>query len=388
MNKKTKLNSKKLIILINNLSFFCSHRLPIAEAALNKSFNVIIGYGELGGVDPTYLTKKGFKLNFVPMQRGGIDLFNNLKTFFYIWRFLRKEKPDIVHLITIKPYLFGGVLARITGVRGVISAVSGLGSLFISRDLKSKLLRFLIYPLYKVAFNHSNQIIIFHNNEDPRYLLKWGVLSKNKIRLLKGSGVNLNEFTKFNEHIGIPVVCFASRLLIDKGVYEFISAARILRDRSIKARFLLVGDLDTNNPTGLDNDDLTKINSKNIVEFLGYQDDIPSLFEKSHIICLPSYREGLPKVLIEAAAASRAIVTTDVPGCRDAIIPNKTGLIVPVRNSEALANAIQDLLENSEKRVAMGRAGRELAEKEYAIENIVEAHLEIYNELIKKSSTQ
>ena len=216
--------------------------------------------------------------------------------------------------------------------------------------------------------------------------MKWGVLSKNKIKLLKGSGVDLNKFTKFIERKGDPVVCFASRLLIDKGVYEFISAAKTIRERSIKARFLLVGDLDTNNPTGLNNDDLTKINSENIVEVLGFQDDIPSLFEKSHIICLPSYREGLPKALIEAAAASRAIVTTDVPGCRDAIIPNKTGLLVPVRNSEALANAIQDLLENSQKRISMGRAGRELAEKEYAIENIVDAHLEIYNNLKRESS--
>lgn len=386
MNKlKIDNNSNKIVILINNLSFFCSHRLPIAESALNNSFDVVIGYGELGGADPLYLKQKGFKLSFIPMQRGGIDLLKNLRTVFHIWQFFRKEKPDIVHLVTIKPYLFGGILARITGVRGVVSAVSGLGSLFINRDLKSKLLRFLIYPLYKLAFNHINQVVIFHNKEDSRYLLRWGVLSNNKIRLLKGSGVNLNKFTKLNENTGVPVVCFASRLLIDKGVYEFISATKILRERSIKARFLLAGELDTNNPTGLNIDDLTKINSENIVEYIGYQDDIPSLFEKSHIICLPSYREGLPKVLIEAAAASRAVVTTDVPGCRDAIIPNETGLLIPVRNSEALANAIQYLLENSEKRKLMGRAGRELAEKEYAIENIVDAHLEIYNDLIRES---
>lgn len=381
-------NLGKIVILINNLAFFCSHRLPIAEAALNKSFNVVIGYGELGGADPLQLARKGFKLRFVPMERGGISLFKNLKTFFHIWHFFTKEKPDIVHLVTIKPYLFGGILARITGVRGVVSAVSGLGSLFISRDLKSKLLRFLIYPLFKVAFNHLNQIIIFHNKEDSSDFMKWGVLEKNKIRLLHGSGVNLNKFTKFNEHKVVPVVCFASRLLIDKGVYEFISAAKTLRERSIKARFLLVGDLDVNNPTGLNADDLTKINSENIVEVLGFQNDIPSLFEKSHIICLPSYREGLPKVLIEAAAASRAIVTTDVPGCRDAIIPNKTGLLVPVKNSEALANAIQDLLENSEKRVSMGSAGRALAEKKYAIESIVEAHLEIYHKLLRDRPRQ
>ena len=378
-------NSNKLVILINNLNFFCSHRLPIAEAALNESLNVVIGYGELGGADPLYLIQKGFKLSFVPMQRGGIDLFKNLKTFFYIWRFFRKEKPDIVHLVTIKPYLFGGILARITGVRCVVSAVSGLGYLFINKDLKSKLLKLFIYPLYKLAFNHFNQVVIFHNEEDAKDLVKWGVINSSKIKVLKGSGIKLDKFTKFKEHPGTPVVCFASRLLIDKGVNEFILAAKILKERSVIARFLLVGDLDMNNPKSLNRYDLMKIKSENIVEVFGYQDDIPSLFEKSHIICLPSYREGFPKVLIEAAAASRAIVTTDVPGCRDSIIPNKTGILVPVKNSKSLANAIQDLLENSKKRVLMGREGRKLAEREYSIENIVDSHLEIYKNLNSKN---
>ncbi len=382
MNNKT----IKLAILINDLSFFCSHRLPIAEAAKDKSFNVVIGYGELGGADPQLLKEKGLNISYVPMQRAGFNIFKNLQSFFYIWCFFKRERPDIAHLITIKPYLFGGIIARIIGIPSLVSAVSGLGTIFINKNLKSKLLRLLIYPLYKLAFNHLNQIVIFQNQDDASELLKMGLLSKSKVRLIRGSGVKLENFFNFEENMGVPVVCFAARLLIDKGVYDFISAARLLKKKGIRARFLLAGDLDIQNPSGIKKNELNKIKEEGYVEIIGFQKDIPKLYAMSHIICLPSYREGLPKALIEAAAASRPIVTTDVPGCRDAIIPNKTGILVPMKNSEALANAIQDLIENPEKRLSMGRAGRELAEKDFAIEDIVNAHLKIYDDLNRSRS--
>ena len=371
----------KLVILINDLSFFCSHRLPIAEAAMDKSIDVVIGYGELGGADPQALEQKGLKVSFVPMKRGSINVLKDLQSLFYIWRFFKKEKPDIAHLVTIKPYLYGGLIARLTGIPALVTAISGLGALFIHKDLKSKILKFLLYPLYRLAFNHSNQIVIVQNQEDAKVLRGWGVLNSNKVKLLKGSGVQLEKFINLEDTPGIPVVCFASRLLLDKGVYDFVSAARLLKKRKVQARFFLAGDLDTQNPKGINMEDLKKIREEGCVEILGYQKDIPTLYSRSHIICLPSYREGLPKTLLEAAAASRAVVTTDVPGCRDAIIPNITGLLVPVRDSEALANAIQDLIKHPEKRKIMGKAGRELAKKEFAIENIVDAHLKIYKDL-------
>ena len=378
--------STKLVILVNDLSFFCSHRLPIAEAAKKKNFDVIIGYGDLGDVDPLPLTQKGFKLVYIPMKRGSFNIFKDFQSLFNIYLFFLKEKPDIVQLVTIKPYLYGGIIARITGVSCLVSAVSGLGTIFVHHNLKSKLLRFLLYPLYRFAFNHINQIIIFQNKEDANLIQKWGILNPSKIRILKGSGVQIENFINLNDAVGVPVICFAARLLVDKGVFEYISAARLIKKRGIKARFLLAGDLDLKNRTGLMNKDIKKIFEEGCVEILGYQKDIPSLYSRSHIVCLPSYREGLPKALIEAAAAGRAVITTDVPGCRDAIIPNKTGLLVPVRDSEALANAIQDLIENPNKRKAMGIAGRKLAEEEFKIENIVDAHLKIYNYLLKQRS--
>jgi glycosyltransferase involved in cell wall biosynthesis len=376
--------NKKLLILINDLNFFCSHRLPIAEASKINGFDVVIGYGELGSADPKLLKKKGFKLIFVPMERGGLSFFKDLKNFFYIWNFFKSEKPDIAHLVTIKPYLYGGIVSRLTGIPSLVSAVSGLGTLFVHKNLKSKFFRFLLYPIYRWAFNHSNQKVIMQNEDDAKLLVEFGVLNPLKIKLIKGSGVKLEQFSNFIEPSGIPVVCFAARLLRDKGIYEYVDAARLIKERGIQARFLLAGDIDVKNPSGISLKELDQIKKKNYVEIIGHRKDIPTLYANSNIICLPSYREGLPKSLIEAAAACRAVVTTDVPGCRDAIIPNKTGLLVPINDSKKLADALQWLIEHPLERIEMGKKGRKFAEKEFAIEKVVQCHLNIYKELINK----
>lgn len=392
MSKTIRLNNTndkvKILFLVNDLSFFNSHRLPIAEASKSKGFDVVIAYGEHGGANPELLERKGFKVLLIPMERGGTNVFSDLRTIYLILTLFKSERPNIVHLVTIKPYLYGGIIARLTGVSSVVSAVSGLGTIFIHNDFKSKFLRFLLYPLYHFAFNHTNQTVIVQNKEDARLLESWGVLNLNKVQLLRGSGVNLDNFVNLEEHDTTPVVCFVARLLVDKGVYEFASAAKILNKRGVRARFFLAGGLDHNNNTGLNSNDLNKIKEEGFVEVLGYQKDIPELYSKSHIVCLPSYREGLPKSLIEAAAASRAVITTDVPGCRDAIEPNISGLLVPVMNDEALADAIHDLIKNPEKRKNMGKAGRLLAEKEFRIEKIVDSHIRIYEDLIDQLNAQ
>ena len=379
------MKKKKILILVNYLSFFLSHRLPIAESLLAKGFDVFIGYGELRGADPKLLEQKGFRVNFVPMQPGGINIFKDFKTILCIWNLFKKIKPDIIHLVTIKPYLYGGLISRLIGVPSLVSAVSGLGSLFMSKDLKSRFLRLLLHPLYKFVFNHINQKIIVQNKDDLKTLVQWGVLNHSKTMLIKGSGVELKNFINLNEPEGVPIICFAARLLKDKGVYEFVAAAKYFKEQGLKARFLLAGDLDMNNPSGLNTDDLNMLKGEGYVEIVGYQKDIPALYAKSNIICLPSYREGFPKSLIEAAAASRAVVTTDVPGCRDAIIPNKTGLLVPVKNPQKLADALKWLIENPTKRIDMGKAGRKFAEKEFPIEKIVLEHLNIYQNLLNNN---
>ena len=373
--------NKTLLILVSHVSFFISHRLDLAITAKNMGYNVKVAFGELDG-DIKSLTDRGIDSFHTPIQRGGTNLLKDLKSLYSIWSLFRKVRPDIVHLVTIKPYLYGGIIARLTKVSCVVSAVSGLGSVFIHKDSRSRFLRLLLYPIYRLAFNHFNQRVIVQNEEDGKVLVELGVLNPQKIRLIKGSGARLEEFTQLDEPDGIPVVCFTGRLLYDKGIYDFVTAARLLKKRGVQARFCLAGDLDIKNPTGLNIEDLNSLREDENIEVLGFKKDIATLYAKSHIICLPSYREGLPKSLIEAAAASRAVVTSDVPGCRDAIIANKTGLLVPVKNPIKLADALQWLIEHPQERIAMGRAGRQLAEREFRIEKIIKDHTDIYQDLL------
>lgn len=373
--------NKTLLILVSHVSFFISHRLDLAITAKNMGYNVKVAFGELDG-DIKLLTDRGIDSFHTPIQRGGTNLLKDLKSLYSIWSLFRKVRPDIVHLVTIKPYLYGGIIARLARVSCVVSAVSGLGSVFIHKNSRSRFLRLLLYPIYRFAFNHSNQCVIVQNEEDAKVLVKLGVLNPQKVRLIKGSGARVEEFTQLDEPNGIPVVCFAGRLLYDKGIYDFVAAARLLKKRGVQARFCLAGDLDIKNPTGLNIEDLNSLREDVNIEVLGFKKNIATLYAKSHIICLPSYREGLPKSLIEAAAASRAVVTSDVPGCRDAIIENKTGLLVPVKNPIKLADALQWLIEHPKERIAMGKAGRQLAEKEFQIKKIIKNHTDIYQELL------
>lgn len=374
---------KKILIIVNTLSFLISHRLDVVKTAKEDGYKVIVAYGELGNAETTILSKYGIDCFQIPLKRRSINLFTELWSFLSICRIFYKHKPDIVHLITIKAYLYGGIAARLMRVPGVISAIAGLGIFFNKKNWLNFFFQKIFFLIFYFAFNHPNQKVIVQNLEDQRTLIKFIWLNPKKILLIKGSGVNLSEFTNLKETNSITTICCASRLLREKGIFEFQSAARIIKKKGIIARFLLAGALDQDNPTSLNDQDLQNIIKEKVVEVLGYQEDIPALYARSHIICLPSfYGEGLPKSLIEAAAASRAVVTTDIPGCRDAIIPNKTGLLVPAKDAQKLADALQWLIENPEARNGMGKAGRKLAEKEFPIEKIVQCHMDIYQELL------
>ena len=375
----------KLLILVNDLGYFVSHRLAIALAAQQAGFTVSVGFGELGNANISSLARQGMHTFPVPMRRGGVNPFAELQSLFSIWRLFRRLRPELVHLVTIKPYLYGGIAARFARVGGVISAVAGLGSVFVRQDYRGRLLRISLYPLFYFAFRHKNQRVIVQNQHDRDVLADWGALELRRVCLLRGSGVDLSKFTYSDAPKGPPVVSLAARLLREKGVLEFVAAARLLRARAVKARFWLIGEPDPGNPTSLTEQALSALRDEGVVETLGYRKDIAALYAQSHIVCLPSYyREGLPRALLEAAASGRAVVTTDAPGCRDAIIPNETGLLAPVRNVEKLADALQWLIEHPKERAAMGRAGRALAEREFAIEKIVDQHMRIYQELLSK----
>ena len=272
-------------------------------------------------------------------------------------------------------------MARLAGIPAVVAAISGLGSIFVTSSGSAQWLRYGVELLYRFALGHPQVTAIFQNADDQSTLIELGTVRKDQTILIRGSGVSLTDHPFRREPEGKPIVTFASRLLREKGVFEFVEASRILKERDIPSHFWLVGQPDHGNPSSISYEDVERWQKEGLIEYLGYRTDIADVFSRTNLVVLPSYREGLPKVLIEAAACGRAIVTTDVPGCRDAIEPNVTGLLVPVKDATALANAIKLLLGDADLRQSMGAAGRELAAKEYGIDRVVEAHLKIYQEL-------
>jgi len=373
-----------LLFVVNVPEFFLSHRLPLAIAARNAGFTVHIATGP--GLACQQIAELGFEHHLLPISRSGLNPFAELRTLWNLYEVMREIRPDLVHLVTIKPVLYGGMMARLAGVPAMVAAISGLGTVFVDRDQKRSWMRSAAEWLYRLALGHPNARVIFQNPDDRAVLIRIGAVREEKTTLIRGSGVSLAVYLMRPEPEGVPVVTFAARLLKDKGVTEFLEAARVLRERGVVARFWLAGSPDPGNLTSISEKELSHWTKDGLVEALGYRSDTPSLFAKSNIVVLPSYREGLPKALIEAAACGRAVVTTDVPGCRDAIEPEKTGLLVPVRNVAALADAIQSLIEDRYRRMQMGASGRALAEREFAIEKVADAHLAIYHELTNRTN--
>lgn len=369
-----------MLFVVNASWFFFSHRLPIALAAKKLGYDVHVA---TGGRDNSRFDALGLQHHFLPISRGGKNIISEIKTLLLLTSLMTRIQPDIVHLVTIKPVLYGGIAARLVNVPAVVIAISGLGSLFDAKDLPNRLLRRFIKFIYIIALGHKNKTVIFQNQHDAASLIDMGAIQPEHAVIIRGSGVPLADYPVIPEPKGIPVVSLAARLLKNKGIVEFLTAAQLLKERGIEAHFWLIGAPDPGNPSTITANELANWKLEGVVELLGYRNDIPYLFGRSNIVVLPSYYgEGLPKVLIEAAACGRAVVTTDHPGCRDAIEPGVTGLLVPVRNSEALADAIEKLIKEDALRHSMGRAGHQLAKREFAINKIVAAHVDQYRNLL------
>lgn len=368
---------KSIAFVVNDLGFLISHRLKICIQAKASGFDVHIFCPNSKLLEE--VLSLGFNVHIVEFGRNKNNPFLELKSILRLISLFKKIQPDIAHLITIKPYLYGGIAARIAGVQSVVSAVAGLGIVFSSNDFKYRAIRLFLYPLYKFAFGHKNQAVIFQNNNDRDSLVKWGVVTMDKVNMIRGSGVDLNSCYFIEEPQGVAVVSLAARLLKDKGVEVFVEASKLLRNRELEVRFWLIGQPDEGNSNSVTQNQLDFWQSEGLVELYGFRNDIPNLFAKSNIVVLPSfYGEGLPKVLIEAAACGRAVVTTDYPGCRDAIEPGKTGVLIPAKAPSSLADALEYLIKNPDIRSTMGRNGRRLAEKEFDVNRVVQKHLQIY----------
>lgn len=372
------------MFVVNVDWFFISHRLPIALGALERGYEVHLVCGETGRLEE--LQRFGLIVHPLTIVRGKAGVGSSLKTFLEIFLLFKHVQPDIVHLVTIKPVLFGGLAARLLSIKSVVAAVSGLGFVFVDLGVKARLRRMVVGFLYRLVLGKKNLKVIFQNPDDRDSLCSLAGIQQNKIELIRGSGVDLGKYPVTVERSGLPVVVLVARLLNDKGVMEFVEAANQLKHQGYQARFCLVGDIDPDNPASLTANDLESIKANGHVELWGHRSDIPVVLSSATIVVLPSYREGLPKVLLEAAAAGRVVLTTDVPGCRDAIEEGVTGLLVPSRNVAELAKALASLLDDPARSAAMGLAGRKLAEREFDVSKVVERHLEIYTELEARAS--
>lgn len=374
---------RRLLYVVNNPAFFLSHRLPIALAARGAGYDVHVA--TMAGAAAADIEALGLRHHPIPMSRSGKNPIQECATLFALWRLCRSLRPDLVHAVTIKPVLYGGIAARLAGVPSYVAAVSGLGFIFMRKRRGFDFLRWAALALYRLALGHRNSRVIFQNTSDRDVLLEAGAVRQRQVELIRGSGVDLERFAALPEPDGPVVAVMVARLLADKGVREFVDAARMASARSNGLRWALAGSVDSGNPASITPQELERWREEGVVEYLGEQADVAGLYARSHIAVLPSYREGLPKSLIEAAACGRAVVTTDVPGCRDAIEAGVTGLLVPPRDAVALASAVQRLADDAELRRRFGAEGRLLAERAFDIRQVVQRHLELYDTLIASS---
>lgn len=364
-----------ILFLVNDAAFFLSHRLNLAIAARSAGYRAVVACPS----DPATRVFAQHGLEHVPTVpvRRHNGMLAQWQTLASYRRIFRQVQPDLVHLITAKPVIFGGALARIRGIP-VIAAISGLGHVFTASGLKIRLLRLLVCMGYAFALDRRRSTVIFQNEVDRSIFQRLRLTRRATTVIVKGSGVDLDRIVVHPEPEGPIVVLLPARLLRDKGVVEFVEAAGIVAQRHRNVVFRLQGKLDPENPTGVSHEELARWTERELVEHAPHSNDPDGMFAAAHIVALPSYREGFPKALVDAAAAGRPVVTTDVPGCRDAIRPGRSGLLVPAQNAAELASAIARLVEDREMRRTMGAEGRRLAQAEFSIEGITQKHLALY----------
>lgn len=370
----------RILFVVNDAPFFLSHRLPIATAASAEGYDVHVATPEDSST--AEIREAGFSFHPIGMSRKGTFAWAELKTCMGLLRLYRRLRPDLVHHVTVKPVVYGGVAARLARVPAVVSAFTGLGYLFITRGLRAAILRRTVKTLCQVALAQRNGRVIFQNPEDRDLFLRAGLVSEKGAVLIKGSGVDMAHFTPKPEPAGKVLIIFASRMLWDKGVGEFVEAARRFGSENRNTRFALVGTPDTGNPTSVSEAQIEAWKKEGAVECWGQRNDMPDVFAQAHIVCLPSYGEGVPKVLVEAAACARPIVASDVPGCREIVRNGENGLLVPSKNVDALVAALERLILDPALRARMGWCGRRIAETEFSLKQVIEETLAVYRELL------
>lgn len=371
---------RKILFLVTEDWYFCSHRLPIARMAKKNGFDVTVAtrvtnHGE-------QILREGFKLIPLRMRRRGHGLVSEFLSLLQLVHIFHTEGPVLVHFVAMKPVLFGGLAARFCRIPVVISALTGLGYVFTSKQTKAIVLRRIFHIVLKYLLTRQKSWVIVQNADDHKVVASI-MNSFDKVALIPGSGVDLSRFSFSHEIGGEITVCMISRMLWDKGVGVLVDAARIIKKSGKVIRVVLVGSPDHGNPDSVSEKQLREWHKDGLVEWWGNRDDIPEIWGQVHIAVLPSfYGEGVPKTLLEAAACGRAIITTDSPGCRDVVKHGETGLLIPKKDANALAQAIIQLAENTVMRQQMGEAGHQRVKEFFSEELVVQKTEALYRKAL------
>lgn len=370
----------KILFFVSVDWFFCSHFIGRAIALRDAGYEVLI---------VTSLTQKKeqieaerLRLIPVPLDRGSLNPFASLLVLYRVYRIYRRERPTLVHHFALKPILFGGIAARLSRVPHTVNSIVGAGYTSTATGVLARCLRPLLRNSLRMLLNPAGSKVIFENPDDLAECVEAKQVKPDAAVLIRGAGVDVERYSSAAVVLEIPTVILAARLLWDKGIGEFVEAARILHKNGVSARFVIVGDVDLGNRASIDKETLAKWREEGVVELWGFRADMPEVLARASIACLPSYREGLPKSLLEAMAAGLPCVTTDVPGCREAVRHQDNGLLVPVRDAHALAEALKLLILNPELRQRMGMSGRKRAEEEFSSTVVIKQTLALYEQML------
>jgi glycosyltransferase involved in cell wall biosynthesis len=365
----------KILLFANTDWYLYNFRLTLIQALRARGDEVVIVSPD-GPYGPR-MQALGIRWLKFPLSRRGLNPWHEVQTILRLRKLYRQEKPDLVHHFTVKCVLYGSLACWLVGIRHVVNSVTGLGYVFVDGGGRRRnWLRGIVKLFYRLVLRPT--WVIFQNPDDQAIFLKSHLVEPGRMKLIRGEGVDIRRFSPRPERQDIPLVILPARLLWDKGVGEFVAAARQLRAEGLRARFALVGKSDADNPASVHVPQLQDWEREGVIEWWGWKENMEEMFAQASVVCLPSYREGMPQTLAEAAACGRSIVASDVPGCREVVRHGENGLLVPARDVPALAEALKTLLENPEMRTRMGMRGRGIAEEEFASEKVISQTFEVY----------
>ncbi|GER08818.1 glycosyl transferase family 1 [Iodidimonas muriae] len=381
------MNKKKVLLIVDNrVEYLLSHRYSLISEARRLGYEVHATTLTDGNVDK--LIDNGILFHPISKKRRTGSVIDEFVLLLNLFKIFRTVKPTLIHNITIRSILYGGFLSCFRRKCSIVNSFTGLGYIFTDDKFIVNLLRRIVGVFLKYTLIINGAGNIFQNRDDYNLFVGNGWVASNKNIIIRGSGVNLNKFNCINKKFNEVVILYPARLIEHKGIYEFIEAARIVHNDFPDVKFMVAGDIDTDNPTAIDSKILNEWRKLEFIDFLGHRDDMPSIFNNASIVCLPTYREGMPKSLIEAAASGCALISTDVPGCREIVEDGVNGFLVPPRDPIALAEAMCKLITDKKRCKEMGMMARKTAEKEYSVENIVSLTLSFYEEVLNSSSTK